>query len=117
MADLYVWRFIASSLLFVPLEVEQDRRRDQRARQAAAAGLVGAGHEPGSERAIELEQAPASRARGGFRAAPEGAVSAPRPIRFGGQYVKKATPMTHLSGTGPQKRLSSDSPRLSPIMK
>src|ERR1700738_1676090 len=25
--------------------------------------------------------------------------------------------MTQLSGTGPQKRLSSDSPRLSPIMK
>ena len=38
-------------------------------------------------------------------------------MRSGGQYVKKATPMIHLSGTGPQNRLSSDTPRLSPIMK
>src|SRR3954454_6745371 len=37
-------------------------------------------------------------------------------MRFGGQYVEKAPPMIHLRGTGPQNRLSSDSPRLSPIM-
>src|SRR3954470_13501398 len=37
-------------------------------------------------------------------------------MRFGGQYVAKAPPMIHLRGTGPQNRLSSDSPRLSPIM-
>ena len=30
---------------------------------------------------------------------------------------KKAVPMIHLSGTGPQKRLSSETSRLSPIMK
>jgi hypothetical protein len=39
------------------------------------------------------------------------------PIRFGGQYVAKALPMIQSRGTGPQKRLSSDEPRLSPIMK
>lgn len=38
------------------------------------------------------------------------------PIRPGGQYVKNAVPMIHPCGTGPQKRLSSDHPRLSPIM-
>src|SRR3954470_18403608 len=37
-------------------------------------------------------------------------------MRLTGQYVAKAPPMIHLRGTGPQKRLSSDSPRLSPIM-
>ena len=31
--------------------------------------------------------------------------------------MKNATPMSHFCGTGPQNRLSSDSPRLSPIMK
>src|SRR3954465_10736914 len=35
---------------------------------------------------------------------------------LGGQYVAKAPPMIHSRGTGPQNRLSSDSPRLSPIM-
>src|SRR5436305_5902042 len=35
----------------------------------------------------------------------------------GGQYFTNAWPMTHEVGIGPQKRLSSDSPRLSPIMK
>src|SRR6185312_3012358 len=39
-----------------------------------------------------------------------------RPIRLGGQYVAKAPPMMESRGTGPQNRLSSDSPRLSPIM-
>ena len=39
------------------------------------------------------------------------------PMRFGGQYVAKALPMIQSRGTGPQKRLSSDEPRLSPIMK
>ena len=38
-------------------------------------------------------------------------------MRCGGQYVKKALPMIHFFGTGPQSRLSSLSPRLSPIMK
>src|SRR3954452_5845053 len=38
-------------------------------------------------------------------------------MRFGGQYVAKASPMIHFLGTGPQKRLSSEEPRLSPIMK
>src|SRR3954447_1777168 len=37
-------------------------------------------------------------------------------MRFGGQYVANAPPMIHLRGMGPQKRLSSESPRLSPIM-
>jgi hypothetical protein len=39
------------------------------------------------------------------------------PMRFGGQYVANALPMIQSRGTGPQKRLSSDEPRLSPIMK
>jgi hypothetical protein len=39
------------------------------------------------------------------------------PIRFGGQYVANAFPMIQSRGTGPQNRLSSDAPRLSPIMK
>jgi hypothetical protein len=39
------------------------------------------------------------------------------PIRFGGQYVANALPMIQSRGTGPQNRLSSDAPRLSPIMK
>src|SRR6201995_3102983 len=38
-------------------------------------------------------------------------------MRFGGQYVANASPMIHCLGTGPQKRLSSEEPRLSPIMK
>ena len=38
-------------------------------------------------------------------------------MRFGGQYVANAPPMIHFFGTGPQKRESSDAPRLSPIMK
>src|SRR4051812_43498078 len=38
------------------------------------------------------------------------------PILSGGQYVAKAPPMNHFRGTGPQKRLSSLDPRLSPIM-
>src|SRR5918998_1309366 len=37
-------------------------------------------------------------------------------MRLGGQYVAKAAPMIHSRGTGPQKRLSSEAPRLSPIM-
>ncbi len=36
--------------------------------------------------------------------------------RSGGQYVAKAGPMIESVGTGPQNLLSSDSPRLSPIM-
>src|SRR5579862_3058808 len=39
------------------------------------------------------------------------------PMRSGGQYVAKTFPMIQDAGTGPQKRLSSESPRLSPIMK
>jgi hypothetical protein len=39
------------------------------------------------------------------------------PNRSGGQYVKNAWPMIQAFGTGPQNLLSSDSPRLSPIMK
>ena len=38
------------------------------------------------------------------------------PIFFGGQYVANAPPMNQSRGTGPQKRLSADEPRLSPIM-
>src|SRR2546421_892468 len=38
-------------------------------------------------------------------------------MRPGGQYVANAAPMIHFFGTGPQKRLSSEEPRLSPIMK
>src|SRR3954447_26810022 len=38
-------------------------------------------------------------------------------MSFGGQYVATALPMIHLRGTGPQKRLSSELPRLSPIRK
>ena len=45
------------------------------------------------------------------------AISYKNPIRFGGQYVANASPMTHELGTGPQKRLSSDAPRLSPMRK
>jgi hypothetical protein len=44
------------------LVVEQDRRGDERACEAAAAGLVGAGHEPGAESAVEPEEARARRA-------------------------------------------------------
>lgn len=40
-----------------------------------------------------------------------------RPMRLGGQYVAKALPMIQSRGIGPQKRLSSEAPRLSPIMK
>jgi len=39
------------------------------------------------------------------------------PRRSTGQYVANAPPMIHSSGTGPQKRESSEAPRLSPIMK
>src|SRR3954452_6357855 len=35
----------------------------------------------------------------------------------GGQYVATALPMIQARGTGPQKRLSSELPRLSPIRK
>ncbi len=38
-------------------------------------------------------------------------------MRCGGQYVKKAFPMIQFFGTGPHVRLSSLSPRLSPIIK
>jgi hypothetical protein len=38
------------------------------------------------------------------------------PMRSGGQYVAMACPMIHPVGTGPQYLLSSDAPRLSPIM-
>ncbi len=38
------------------------------------------------------------------------------PILPIGQYVANAEPMIQLVGTGPQKRLSSECPRLSPIM-
>src|SRR5690348_3110546 len=38
-------------------------------------------------------------------------------MELGGQYVATALPMIQLRGTGPQKRLSSESPRLSPIRK
>ena len=44
------------------LEVEQHRRGDERAGEAAPPGLVGAGDEAGAERAIEVEE-PASRWR------------------------------------------------------
>ena len=36
-------------------------------------------------------------------------------MRLGGQYVANALPMTQFTGTGPQKRLSSEAPRLSPM--
>ena len=42
--------------------VEEHGRRDQRAGQAAATGLVGAGDEPHAERAIVLEELAASAA-------------------------------------------------------
>ena len=38
------------------VEIEQDRRGDQRAGQAAAAGLVGAGHEAHAQGPVEPEQ-------------------------------------------------------------
>src|SRR4051794_2308972 len=38
-------------------------------------------------------------------------------MSFGGQYVATALPMIQSRGTGPQKRLSSELPRLSPIRK
>jgi hypothetical protein len=37
-------------------------------------------------------------------------------MRSGGQKVKNASPIIHLVGTGPQNLLSSELPRLSPIM-
>ena len=43
------------------LVVDQDRRGDQRPRQAAAPGLVGAGDEAAAEAAVEGEQAPGAR--------------------------------------------------------
>src|SRR5204863_817789 len=46
------------------LEIDQHRGGDQRTGERAAAGLVGAGHEAGAERAVEVEQA------GGPAAAP-----------------------------------------------
>ena len=41
------------------LQVEQHRRRHERAREGAAAGLVGAGHEAAPSDAVEREQPPA----------------------------------------------------------
>ena len=46
-----------------PLQVEEDRGSEQRARQAAAAGLVGARDEAVAELAVEREQAPAAALR------------------------------------------------------
>ena len=38
-------------------------------------------------------------------------------MRSGGQYVATALPMIHARGTGPQKRLSLEFARLSPMRK
>src|SRR5436305_2111996 len=38
-------------------------------------------------------------------------------MRSGGQYVAMALPMIHARGTGPQKRLSLELSRLSPMRK
>ena len=38
-------------------------------------------------------------------------------ILFGGQYVKKTSPISSFLGTVPQTRESHDAARLSPIMK
>src|ERR1044072_236025 len=38
-------------------------------------------------------------------------------MRSGGQYVATALPMIHARGTGPQKRLSLELSRLSPMRK
>jgi len=50
------------------VEVEQDRRRDERARERAPPGLVGTGDEAPLERAIEGEQLPAAPLRARLRA-------------------------------------------------
>ena len=49
-----------SSRVVSALVVEQHRGGDERAGEAAAAGLVGARHEADSERAVEGEQAVAA---------------------------------------------------------
>ena len=98
-----------------PLEVEAARAAATSGPgEAAAAGLVGARDEAVASAAVD----------GGERASPGARWRSRRdepPAEerrsLGGQYVANAPPMIQSRGTGPQKRLSSEAPRLSPIMK
>jgi hypothetical protein len=86
-------------------------RRHGRDRPVGDPGL----HRPAPHRRPCRGCGPGGRDRGRSRAV--GRAGQSTPMRFGGQYVAKAPPMIQLSGTGPQKRLSSDAPRLSPMRK
>ena len=97
------------------LVVDQHRRGDQRAGEAAAAGLVGAGDPAAVEAAVEAKRRRVRARRRWwslpFAAGLEDADAVRGPV--GGKGLADDPSR----GTGPQKRLSSLSPRLSPIMK
>ena len=101
-----------------PLVVEQHRGGHQRPGQAAAPGLVGAGHEAAPERAVVGEQAAAApTSLAGSPHAPGFLPTSEEPDALGRPVGREGGADDPLRGTGPQNRLSSDDPRLSPIMK
>jgi hypothetical protein len=103
-------------------DVEQDRRRDQRAGQAAAPGLVGARDVPEAQLAVELEE-PASRSlapcRSHFSPRQSGS-AAPRLEEsdlLGRPVGGEGSADDPFPGNGSPEPAVVGAPRLSPIMK